>query len=82
MSGSGPVEDEPYRDGAHRRRETLERAWQQFESAAGDKVSLSDELIAERRLEAAVEDDSIGNLSSSTPLPYWRCCTEKPAGTS
>jgi hypothetical protein len=39
-----------------RRRTALERLWGRFKAAGGDEVSLSDELLAERRLEAAAED--------------------------
>ena len=39
-----------------RRRAALEALWQAFREAGGDEVSLSDELIAERRIEAAAED--------------------------
>ena len=38
-----------------RRRAALEAVWEHFQLAAGD-VSLSDELIADRRREAAAED--------------------------
>jgi hypothetical protein len=38
-----------------RRRAALEAVWDQFQEAAGD-VSLSDELIADRRREAAADD--------------------------
>ena len=40
-----------------RRRAALEAVWDQFREAAGD-VSLSDELIADRRREAAADDAS------------------------
>jgi hypothetical protein len=36
------------------------RLRRRFQEAGGDKVSLADELIAEQRREAAVEDGSIG----------------------
>jgi hypothetical protein len=39
--------------------------WQAFKDAGGDDVSLSDELIAERRVEAAAED-GIGITDSVT----------------
>jgi hypothetical protein len=55
MSESGPVED-PLHGWDPRRRAALERLWACFDAAVGDDVSLSDELIAERRLEAAAED--------------------------
>jgi hypothetical protein len=38
-----------------RRRAALEAVWDQFQEAAGD-VSLSDELIADRRREVAADD--------------------------
>lgn len=60
MSESGPAEDDPLRGWDPRRRAALERIWQEFENAVGAMVSLGDELIAERRLEAAGEDSSIG----------------------
>jgi hypothetical protein len=56
MSESGPVEDDPLAGWDPRRRAALERIRRQFKEAGGDKVSLVDELIAERRLEAAAED--------------------------
>ena len=59
MSESGTVDD-PLAGWDPRRRAALERLRQRFKEAGGDKVSLADELIAERRLEAAVEDGSIG----------------------
>jgi hypothetical protein len=52
--------DDPLREWDPRRRAALEQIWEQFRRAVGDEVSLSDELIAERRLEAAVEDRSVG----------------------
>jgi hypothetical protein len=48
-----------------RRRAALEALWEAFREAGGDEVSLSDELIAERRLEAAAED-GIGITDSVT----------------
>ncbi len=60
MGESGAAEDDPLRGWDPRRRAALERLRQQFKEAGGDQVSLVDELIAERRLEAAVEDGSIG----------------------
>ncbi len=39
-----------------RRREALQRIRQKFKDAGGDRVNLVDELIAERRLQAAIED--------------------------
>jgi len=60
MSESGPVEDDPLAGWDPRRRAALERIWEQFDKAVGDNVSLSDELIAERRQQAAIEDGSMG----------------------
>jgi hypothetical protein len=59
MSERGAVDD-PLAGWDPRRRAALERPRQRFKETGGDKVSLADELIAERRLEAAVEDGSIG----------------------
>jgi hypothetical protein len=59
MSESGTAEDDPLRGLDPRRRAALERIRREFKEAGGaggDRVSLSDELIAERRLEAAAED--------------------------
>ena len=55
MSESGTIED-PLSGWDPRRRAALERLQERFKRAGGDGVSLSDELVAERRLEAAVED--------------------------
>ncbi len=60
MSESGAVEDDPLAGWDPRRRAALERLRRRFREAGGDDVSLVDELIAERRLEAAAEDGSIG----------------------
>ena len=60
MNESGAVEDDPLREWDPRRRAALEQIWEQFREAVDDDVSLSDELIAERRLEAAAEDGSTG----------------------
>jgi hypothetical protein len=54
MSESGTVQD-PLAGWDPRRRESLERLWERFREAAGE-VRLSDELVAERRLEAAAAD--------------------------
>ena len=48
--------DDPLAGWDPRRRAALESLWQAFKDAGGDEVSLSDELIAERRLEAAAEN--------------------------
>jgi len=57
--------DNPLAGWDPRRRAALESLWQAFEDAGGDEVSLSDELIAERRLAAAAED-GIGMTDSVT----------------
>ncbi len=54
MSESGTVQD-PLAGWDPRRRAALERLWERFRVAAGE-VCLSDELVAERRLEAAAAD--------------------------
>jgi hypothetical protein len=54
MSESGSAED-PLARWDPRRRASLERLWKRFREAAGE-VRLSDELVAERRLEAAAAD--------------------------
>jgi hypothetical protein len=54
MSESGTVQD-PLAGWDPRRRASLERLWARFREAAGE-IRLSDELIAERRLEAAATD--------------------------
>jgi hypothetical protein len=48
-----------------RRRAALEALWQAFKDAGGDEVSLTDELITERRLAAAAEDGA-GNTDNET----------------
>jgi hypothetical protein len=48
--------DDPLAGWDPRRRAALEHIRQQFKEAGGDKVSLVDELIAERRAQAAAED--------------------------
>jgi hypothetical protein len=57
--------DDPLAGWDPRRRAALESLWQAFKKAGGDEVSLSDELIAERHLEAAAED-GIGITGSVT----------------
>jgi hypothetical protein len=52
-----------------RRRAALESLWHAFKDAGGDEVSLSDELIAERRTEAAAEN-GIGITDSVTIERY------------
>ena len=54
MSESGTVQD-PLAGWDPRRRASLERLWARFRGVAGE-VRLSDELVAERRLEAAAVD--------------------------
>jgi hypothetical protein len=55
LSESGTAED-PLAGWDPRRRAALKRLWARFDAAVGENVSLSDEPIAERRLEAATED--------------------------
>jgi hypothetical protein len=55
MSTAGSHED-PLAGWDPRRRAALERIRHQFKEAGGDKVSLVDELLTERRAEAAAED--------------------------
>ena len=55
MSASSSPGAEPLAGWDPRRRAALEAVWEQFRQAAGD-VSLSDELIADRRREAAADD--------------------------
>jgi hypothetical protein len=55
MSASSSPGAEPLAGWDPRRRAALEAVWEQFQQAAGD-VSLSDELIADRRREAAADD--------------------------
>jgi hypothetical protein len=57
--------DDPLAGWDPRRRTALEALWQAFKDAGGDEVSLTNELIAERRLEAAAED-GIGITDSVT----------------
>ncbi len=54
MSESGTVQD-PLAGWDPRRRASLERLWARFRGVAGE-VRLSDELVAERRLEAAAAE--------------------------
>ena len=55
MSASSSSGAEPLAGWDPRRRAALEAVWEQFQQAAGD-VSLSDELIADRRREVAADD--------------------------
>ncbi len=55
MSASGTVDD-PLAGWDPRRRAALHRIRRRFQEAGGDKVSLVDELLAERNLEATAED--------------------------
>jgi hypothetical protein len=55
MSASSSSGAEPPAGWDPRRRAALEAVWDQFRRAAGD-VSLSDELIADRKREAAADD--------------------------
>ena len=64
--------DDPLAGWDPRRRAALEALWQAFKDGGGDEVSLSDELIAERRIEAAAEGgigitDSVTVERSSEP---------------
>jgi hypothetical protein len=60
MSASSSPGAEPLAGWDPRRRAALEAVWEQFQQAAGD-VSLSDELIADRRREAAADDAPFAN---------------------
>jgi hypothetical protein len=60
MSASSSPGAEPLAGWDPRRRAALEAVWEQFQQAAGD-VSLSDELIADRRREAAADDAPSAN---------------------
>ena len=55
MGEVGSVED-PLVGWDPSRRAALERLWATFAAATGGKKSLSDELIAERRVEAEAEE--------------------------
>jgi hypothetical protein len=55
MTSSSFAGGEPLVGWDPRRRAALKAVWDQFQRAAGD-VSLSEELIADRRREAAAED--------------------------
>jgi hypothetical protein len=55
MSESGTAND-PLAGWDPRRRAALQRIRRRFQEAGGDKVSLVDELLAERHLEATAED--------------------------
>jgi hypothetical protein len=55
MNESTTVED-PLSGWDPRRRAALQRLQSRFKQAGGDRVSLADDLVAERRLEAAAED--------------------------
>jgi len=59
MGESGQVEDDPLAGWDPRRRAALERIRRQFKEAGGDNMSLVDELIAERRRHAAIEDGDL-----------------------
>ena len=58
MTASSAAGGEPLAGWDPRRRAALEAVWDQFQRAAGD-VSLSEELIADRRREAAAEDAAL-----------------------
>jgi hypothetical protein len=55
MSGLS-VTDDPLAGWDPRRRQALERLWDKFSKVGPDMPLLSDELIAERRAEAEIED--------------------------
>ena len=55
MSESGTADD-PLAGWDPRRHAALQRIRRRFQEAGGDKVSLVDELLAERHMEAAAED--------------------------
>jgi hypothetical protein len=55
MSEATPGDD-PLTGWDPRRRAALEKVWASFSAAGGDTENLSDELISERRAEAAAED--------------------------
>ncbi len=55
MTDVGLLED-PLAGWDPRRRAALSRVWRMLAEAGGDRVCLSDELVAERRAEAAIED--------------------------
>lgn len=55
MSEAGSTE-EALRGWDPRRSAALEHAWEQFRAAGAGAVSMSEELIAERRREAAAQD--------------------------
>jgi hypothetical protein len=59
------AKDDPLAGWDPRRRAALESLWRAFKDAGGDEVSLIDELIAERRLQAAAED-GVGMTGSVT----------------
>jgi hypothetical protein len=55
MSTAGSQED-PLAGWDPRRRAALERIRRQFKDAGGDQIDLVDELLSERRMEAAAQD--------------------------
>ena len=55
MMEAGQVDDPPAAWDP-RRRAALAQVWETFAAAGGERVHLSDELIADRRAEAAIED--------------------------
>lgn len=58
MTETGALDD-PLTGWDPRRRAALHRLWARFEAAGGGKVRLTDELVAERRREAAAEDHEL-----------------------
>jgi hypothetical protein len=57
MSTAGSQED-PLAGWDPRRRAALERIRSQFKDAGGDQINLVDELLSERRMEAAAQGDA------------------------
>ena len=60
MSTAGSQE-EPLAGWDPRRRAALERIRRQFKAAGADQIDLVDELLAERRMEAAAQDHTRGD---------------------
>ncbi len=56
MTDAGTVDDDALAGWDPRRRAALAEVWAAFAAAGGGKVSLSEELVAERRTEAGAED--------------------------
>jgi len=60
VTARSAVGDDPLAGWDTRRRAALEVVWDQFQRAAGD-MSLSDELIDERRRQAHADDASVSD---------------------